>query len=102
MLEVKKMDYSVRMLHPDIATETWATDNIGNGELGIVGYKMFRCDRPLATRGRGFLLYVNEILRAKSVEISHEFPEHIWCQINSSVNTKLSNLLLGAVCRQNS
>ena len=51
------------------------------------------------TGGGRVLLYANEILGAESVEILQEFPEHVWCQIRSSSNTKLSNKIFGVIYR---
>ena len=101
---VKKMDYliaTVHYLHPDIVavTESWATGDMEDGELGIMGYKLFRCDRQTSCRGGGVLLYVSDVLKAEGVNILHTYPEHIWCQIRSSSRTSLSNLVIGVIYR---
>ena len=44
-------------------TESWATTDISNAELGITGYVMFRKDR-IARRGCEVILYIKESIQA--------------------------------------
>jgi len=72
---------------PDIIgiTETWALETIGDGELSLEGYTMFRKDRIIGEklRGGGVLLYVknyiNVLLRDDITDVN--FPENIFCDI---------------------
>src|SRR5271169_6404308 len=72
---------------PDIIgiTETWALETIGDGELSLEGYTMFRKDRIIGEklRGGGVLLYVknyiNVLLRDDIADVN--FPENIFCDI---------------------
>ena len=70
---------------PDVigVTETWATDDILDSELALVGYDMFRQDRPVNRAGGGVLLYVKNSLQATVYEPSVSFPDQIWCNISS-------------------
>jgi hypothetical protein len=72
---------------PDVVgiTETWAQENIGDAELCIQGYTMFRRDRTVGIkqRGGGVLLYIKDSINAVEREdcIEKMFPECIWCEI---------------------
>ena len=44
-------------------TESWATPDISDAELGMTGYVMFRKDR-LGRRGGGVILYIKESIQA--------------------------------------
>jgi ribonuclease P/MRP protein subunit RPP40 len=72
---------------PDVVgiTETWAQENIGDAELCIQGYTMFRRDRTVGIkqRGGGVLLYIKDSINAVEREdcIEKSFPECIWCEI---------------------
>ena len=47
-------------------TESWATPDISDAELGMTGYVMFRKDR-LGRRGGGVILYINESIQADEI-----------------------------------
>jgi len=71
----------VHELNPDVigVTETWATPLVADSELALVGYDMFRQDRPVNREGGGVLLYVRSSLHAVQCELSVRFPEQSWC-----------------------
>ena len=54
-----------------ILTETWLTPDIGNAELGFVGFHIFRFDRnsysSSSTRGGGLLIAVKSNLNASLI-----------------------------------
>jgi ribonucleases P/MRP protein subunit RPP40 len=99
---MNKIDYfaaTVYLLRPDVVaiTESWTMDEIGDAEINLMGYVVFRCDRPVKARGGGVLLYVKEELKPVKVELSSRYPEHVWCCIKSEENH--NELLLGVVYR---
>ena len=70
-------------------TETWATAEIGDAELSIEGFSMYRVDRNV-TRGGGVVLYIKENLRS-SVDnemMSENFEDSVWCSVKAN-GTKL-------------
>ena len=80
------MDYlrsEVMVLEPDIIciTESWMNDSLGEDEIKLDGYTLFRRDREVNCKGRGVLLYVRDILRPVHVEWKNAFPEQVWCKI---------------------
>ena len=77
-------------------TETWATAEIGDAELSIEGFSMYRVDRNV-TRGGGVVLYIKENLRS-SVDnkmMSENFEDSVWC----SVKANGTKLLIGVCYR---
>ena len=52
-------------------TETWATTDISDAELGMTGYVMFRKDR-IRTRGGGVILYIKESIQAYEIKFPKE------------------------------
>ena len=50
-------------------TESWATTDISDAELGITGYVMFRKDR---LGRRGFILYIKESIHAYEIKLEKE------------------------------
>lgn len=93
----------VHMEKPDIIglTETWAKEEIGDNELAIDGYIMFRKDREnQRARGHGaggVILYVNKALRATELTgaTNEHFRESVWCEIE----TASSKLVVGVCYR---
>ena len=77
-------------------TESWATPDISDAELGMTGYVMFRKDR-LGRRGGGFILYnIKESIQAYEIKLEKEAEceEAVWCNIvtgNSTLTVGLVN-----------
>ena len=70
-------------------TESWATPNISDAELGMTGYVMFRKDR-LGRRGGGVILYIKESIQAYEIKLAHkktECEEAVWCNIVTGNST---------------
>ena len=70
-------------------TESWTHAEVGDAEINLMGYQVFRRDRKLdisnKTRGGGVLLYVKENLTAYEI---HEFDaqcEALWVGIRNSM-----------------
>ena len=77
-------------------TESWATPDISDAELGMTGYVMFRKDR-LGRRGGGVILYIKESIQAYEIKLEKEAEceEVIWCNIVTGNST----LTVGLVYR---
>ena len=74
-------------------TESWATTDISDAELGMTGYVMFRKDR-LGRRGGGVILYIKESIQAYEIQLEKEaeYEEAVWCNIvtgNSTLTVRL-------------
>ena len=74
-------------------TESWATPNISDAELGMTGYVMFRKDR-LGRRGGRVILYIKESIQAYEIKLEKEAEceEAVWCNIvtgNSTLTVRL-------------
>jgi len=80
----------ITAIDPDIVgvTETWANSSIFDSELMIKGYDVFRKDRPVDREGGGVLLYAKSNLHAVEFVPDSNFPEQIWCQIQSHKQDK--------------
>ena len=63
-------------------TESWATPDISDAELGMTGYVMFRKDR-LGRRGGGVILYIKESIQAYEIKLEKEAEceEAVWRNI---------------------
>ena len=70
-------------------TESWATTDILDAELGMTGYVMFRKDR-LGRRGGGVIIYIKVSIHAYEIKLDKEAEceEAVWCNI-VTVNTTL-------------
>ena len=70
-------------------TESWATNDITDAELGLEGYVMFRQDRMGKRGGGGVLLYIKETTPAYEVQILEEADckEAIWCKLATGHTT---------------
>jgi len=68
---------------PDIIaiSESWTNESIGDSELNLTGYTLFRKDRELDIKGGGVLLYVMNCLNASKVKFKSDFPEQVWCKV---------------------
>ena len=77
-------------------TESWATPDISDAELGMTGYVMFRKDR-IGRRGGGVILYIKESIQAYEIKLEKqaECEEAVWC----SIVTGNSTLTVGLVYR---
>ena len=77
-------------------TESWATTDISDAELGMTGNVMFKKDR-LGRRGGGVILYIKESIQAYEIKLEKEAEceESVWCNIV----TKNSTLTVGLVYR---
>ena len=77
-------------------TESWATPDISDAELGMTGYVMFRKDR-LGRRGGGVILYIKESIQAYEIKLEKEADseEAVWCNIVTGNST----LTVGLVYR---
>ena len=63
-------------------TESWASTDISDAELGMTGYVMFRKDR-VGRRGCGVILYIKEYIQAYEIKLEKEAEceDSIWCNI---------------------
>ena len=77
-------------------TESWATPDISDAELGMTGYVMFRKDR-IGRRGGGVILYIKESIQAYEIKLEKqaECEEAVWCNIVTGNST----LTVGLVYR---
>ena len=77
-------------------TESWATTDISEAELGMTRYVMFRKDR-IGKRGGGVILYIKKSIQAYEIKLEKEAEceEAAWCNIV----TENSTLTLGLVYR---
>ena len=93
--KLDELQATVAVLNPDIVgiTESWAHDNILDGELSLPGFDLFRCDRT-STKGGGVLLYVLSELRPTAFNPHTKFPEQIWCELyaNTAYSIKIGIL----------
>ena len=71
-------------------TESWANNDITDGELGLEGYVMFRKDRMGRTGGE-LLLYIKTNIPAYEVQLQEEADcnEAIWCRLVTGHTTVL-------------
>ena len=78
-------------------TESWCKDFIGDAELYLQNYVMYRCDR-CNTTGGGVLLYVHDSLQSVSCTPLNDLHinEAVWCTIQLRNNDKM---LVGVVYR---
>ena len=69
--------------NPDLIciTESWANANIGDGEINMNGYTVFRRDRKNRIGG-GVLLYVkNNIKAIHRTDLENDECEMVWCEL---------------------
>ena len=83
-------------------TETWCKDSIGDAEICLPNYVLYRCDRCYIISG-GVLLYIHESLQSVSCSTplnDVNINEAVWCTIQLKNN---DNMLVGVVyCSPNS
>jgi len=89
---------TVEVLKPDVISlfESWATDEISNGELNIVGYDLYRKNRNNGHKGGGVLLYVKSNLKSANYTPRTDFPEQVWCKLPTGPG---QHLLIGVCYR---
>ena len=77
-------------------TESWATTDISDVELGLRGYVMFRKDR-IGRKSGGVILYIKESIQANEIKLEKEAEceEGVWC----NKITRNSTLIVGLVYR---
>ena len=75
-------------------TESWATPDISDAELGMTGYVMFRKYR-LGRRGGGVILYIKESIQAYEIKLEKEAEceEAVWCNIVTGNSTLTVGLI---------
>ena len=78
-------------------TETWCKDSIGDAEICLQNYVLYRCDRRNTTGG-GVLLYIHDSLQSVSCTPLNDLNinEAVWCTIQLRNNNKM---LVGVVYR---
>ena len=96
--KINELNIMVEDIDPHIIgiTESWATPDISDAELGKTGYVMFRKDR-LGRRGGGVILYIKESIQAYEIQLEKEAEceEAVWCNIVTGNST----LTVGLVYR---
>jgi len=92
MNKLDEFEAWIAAIDPDVVgvTETWANNSIFDSELMIEGYDLFRKDRPVDRDGGGVILYVKSNLHAVEFVPDSNFPEQIWCQIQSRKQDKIN------------
>ena len=89
----------VNSLKPKIIaiTETWCEDSIGDAEICLPNYVLYRCDRCNTISG-GVLLHIHEYLQSASCTPLNDvnINEAVWCIIQLENNDKM---LVGVVYR---
>ena len=76
------LEATLEAMKPDIIgiTESWCNEAVGEAEISMAGYDMFRADRSGGIRGGGVLLYTKSELGALYYKTKCE-GEHICCRI---------------------
>ena len=67
-------------------TETWLCEGVGDSEVDIPGYNLFRCDRKGRLHG-GVLLFVSTTLKARMLDCMRSpdcLVEQLWISVKSS------------------
>ena len=77
------LEATLEAMNPDIIgiTESWCNDAVGEAEMGMAGYDMFRADRSGGIKGGGVLLYTKSELGALYYKIKCREGEHICCRV---------------------
>lgn len=82
----EELELYVKDEKPDIIgiTEAWTREQIGDSEINLNGYTLFRRDRGGEKMGGGVLLYVNSdrVVSARDDIRNDNFEESVWCDIN--------------------
>ena len=96
--KINELNIMVEDIDPHIIgiTESWATPDISDAELGMTRYVVFRKDR-LGRRGGGVILYIKESIQAYEIKLEKEAEceEAVWCNIVTGNST----LTVGLVYR---
>lgn len=71
-------------------SETWLSSYIFNSEMNFTNYTIYRCDRSSynnsSSRDGGVLIAINSTLKSKVLNVSVNCIEHVFVQLNLSVN----------------
>ena len=82
----------VNSLGPNVIaiTESWCNEFIGDAEIGLHDYVLYRCDR-CNTTGGGVLLYVHNSLQSESCTPLNDLNvyEAVWCTIQLRNNDQM-------------
>jgi len=97
-LQIMCLSCTVEVLKPDVigVSESWATNEISDRELNIVGYDLYRKDRNNKHKGGGVLLYVKCNLKSVTYAPRTDFPEQVWCKLPTGPG---QHLLIGVCYR---
>ena len=68
--------------HIMVITESWASTDKTDAELGLTGYVMFRRDQ-IGRRGGGVILYFKESIQANKLQREADCNEAVLCNIVS-------------------
>ncbi|MBM6549270.1 reverse transcriptase family protein [Streptococcus dysgalactiae] len=79
-----------------MVTETWCTESISTECISLVGFEVFRKDRPIG-RGGGCLVYVKQSLDARV--ISHPLLDKVTDAVWLSTSLEKHELVIGCVYR---
>ena len=94
MNKVDELKAYVYENNPDLifVDESWATDDIGDAEIQLEGYKIFRKDREQG-RGGGCLIYAKgNIKLTKEEELNNSNAEALWCLLQTKNGQMLLNI----------
>ena len=66
VMKMSTLQATIEAYKPDIigVSESWGRVDIGDTELSIPGYNIFRRDKSINAKGGGVLLYVRDCLQA--------------------------------------
>lgn len=90
-------DYNLHIIG---VVETWLHDNIGDGEISIPEFTVYRKDRKAVKGGKGggVLLYVRDSLVSCACKELNEFKnESVWCKL--LCNNNRDDLIVGVIYR---
>ncbi|XP_075150912.1 uncharacterized protein LOC142225021 [Haematobia irritans] len=79
-------------------SESWFHKDLPDTVYNIIGYKLYRADRP--SHAGGAAIYVKETLRSKLIWRS-EIPDHCMEYLFAEIQGAVSKILLGCVYRPN-
>ena len=98
MTKMDELRERVRRSKTDVVavTETWARENIGDAEMAIEGFNMFRKDRK-DRLGGGVVIYVRSGIEAtvEPVLTAKGFEDAMWCWVGRGAE----RMLMGVVYR---
>lgn len=78
----QSISYSTNACDVIALTETWLSNDLGDSELSLTGYTVFRCDRSHKTsgylRGGGVLIAVRSTLKCNRIVLQEENIEQVF------------------------